>query len=197
MRVILASTSKTRAELLANAGVAFETVASGVDEDAIKASLESEGARPAEIAEVLAEIKAVRVSERLGEGLVIGADQVLDLGGAVLSKPSSLTEARAHLESLSGRAHTLATAVVIAERGAAVWRHIARPRLLMRPLSASFVTDYLEAEGDNILSSVGAYRLEGRGAQLFTGIEGDYFSVLGLPLLPVLDYLRQRGVLPR
>lgn len=142
----------------------------------------------------LAELKAIKVSAS-NPGFVIGGDQMLNLEGEAFDKPKDLEGARGHLRKLSGKAHTLETALVIAENGVPIWRHLARPKLTVRTLSEGFIDDYVEACGEALLSTVGAYQLEGRGAQLFTAIEGDYFSILGLPLLPLLDYFRTRGVL--
>ena len=193
--VILASASATRAELLRNAGLTLETVASGVDEEALKDALTQEGATPRDIADALAEAKAVKVSARRA-GLVIGSDTTLDLDGALYDKPGSLEEARAHLRAFRGRTHRLHTAAVIAEDGNAVWRRVETASLTVRDFSEDFLSKYMAAEGDALLGSVGCYRLEGLGAQLFSRIEGDYFSILGLPLLAILDYLRIRQVLP-
>ena len=193
--VILASASATRAELLRSAGLTLETVASGVDEEAQKDALKQEGATPRDIADALAEAKAVKVSARRA-GLVIGSDTTLDLDGALYDKPGSLEEARAHLRAFRGRTHRLHTAAVIAEDGNAVWRRAETASLTVRDFSEDFLSKYMAAEGDALLGSVGCYRLEGLGAQLFSRIEGDYFSILGLPLLAILDYLRIRQVLP-
>ena len=142
----------------------------------------------------LAELKALKVSSQRS-GLVIGGDQMLALGERAFDKPADLANARRHLEALSGQSHRLETAIVIAEDGAIVWKYLARPKLTMRALSEDFISSYLERTGEDVLSTVGGYKLEGLGSQLFTEIEGDYFSILGLPLLPLLDYLRTRGVL--
>ncbi|MEM7766043.1 MAG: Maf family protein [Pseudomonadota bacterium] len=192
--IILASASKSRQALLAGAGVQAEAVPAAIDEDAIRTAMRAEGASVADQAMALAELKAVRVSTAR-PGLVIGGDQMLGLGETAFDKPKSREDARSHLEALSGRAHRLETALVICENGSPVWRHLARPRLTMRPLSPAFIDHYLERVGDTILSTVGGYQLEGLGVQLFSEIEGDYFSILGLPLLPLLEYLRTRGVL--
>jgi len=166
----------------------------GVDEEALKAALRAEGLPVRDQAMALAEMKAVRVSQST-EGLVIGGDQMLALGDEAFDKPKDLAGARDHLRCLSGKGHTLETALVVCEQGAAVWRHLSRPRLQMRQLSEPFIDSYVARCGEALLSTVGAYQLEGLGSQLFTQIEGDYFSILGLPLLPLLDYLRIRGVL--
>jgi septum formation protein len=193
--LILASTSATRQRLLREAGLGFDSRAPGVDEDAVKASLKSEQAGAAQIAETLAELKALRVSARRPEALVIGADQVLDCNGVLFDKPPDLAHARAQLQALRGKPHILATTVCVAQNGARLWHHNAQARLVMRPFSDAFLDDYLKAAGADVLGSVGVYRLEGLGAQLFSRIDGDFFTILGLPLLPLLDFLRGRGVL--
>lgn len=195
MTVILASTSGTRAELLRNAGVNFTVVAPGVDEQAAKASLLGDGADPREVADALAQLKAEKVSRRY-PGLVIGADQTLDLDGALLSKSETLEAARAALMSLRGRTHRLHSAVVVARDGGAIWREVKTATLHVRDFSPAFLDDYLTREGEAALWSVGGYRLEGLGAQLFSRVEGDTFTVLGLPLFGLLDCLRLHGALP-
>lgn len=194
LKVILASGSASRRALLAASGVAAEAIAPNVDEESFRAALRAEKVSVRDQAMQLAEMKAVRVSGARS-GLVIGGDQMLALGDEAFDKPRDLAEARSHLVRLSGKSHTLETAIVVCEDGRPVWRHLARPRLTMRPLSPEFIDGYVEACGDSLLSTVGAYQLEGLGAQLFSQIEGDYFSILGLPLLPLLDYLRTRKVL--
>ena len=183
-----------RRAVLAAAGVEAETIKPNVDEDAAKASFRAAGMKVRDQAMQLAELKSVKVSMR-EPGLVIGCDQMLSLDGEAFDKPATLAEARNHLVKLSGKSHTLETAIVISEEGKPVWRHLARPKLTVRKLSEPFIESYVETVGEPLLSTVGAYQLEGCGAQLFTRIEGDYFSILGLPLLPLLDYLRTRGVL--
>lgn len=193
--IILASGSASRRALLRGAGVNAETVPPLVDEDAAKLAMRDEGLSVRDQAMQLAELKAQKVSAS-HPGLVIGGDQMLALGDEAFDKPRDLDGARTHLRRLSGQAHTLETAIAIAEDGQLVWRHLARPKMTMRHLSDTFIETYVETCGDALLTTVGAYQLEGRGAQLFSRIEGDYFSILGLPLLPLLDYLRTRGVLP-
>ena len=193
-RIVLASGSQSRRAVLAAAGVEADTVKPNVDEDAAKAAFRADGMSVRDQAMQLAELKSVKVSMR-EQGLVIGCDQMLSLDGEAFDKPVNLDDARNHLRKLSGKPHTLETAIVICEDGKPVWRHLARPRLTVRPLSGPFIESYVDTVGDPLLSTVGAYQLEGLGAQLFTRIEGDYFSILGLPLLPLLDYLRTRGVL--
>lgn len=193
--LILASKSTARAGVLASAGITFEQIVAGVDEDAIKAGLRAEGASPARQAELLAETKAIKVSRGRQE-IVLGADQILDLDGDAFDKPPSLEDARAQLLKLRGKSHTLQTALVACIEGAPVWRHIAQPRLTVRDFSDDFLDGYLASEGEGLLNSVGGYKLEGRGVQLFERIEGDFFSILGLPLLPLLSWLRDRRAIP-
>ena len=192
--IVLASGSMSRRGLLAAAGVVADSVKPLVDEDAAKAAMRQDGISVRDQAMALAELKAGKVSATR-PGLVIGGDQMLSLDNHPFDKPKSLHEARTHLQSLSGRTHILETAIVVCENGAPVWRHLARPRLTMRPLSDAFIDSYIDRVGEPLLATVGAYQLEGLGAQLFTEIEGDYFSILGLPLLPLLDYFRVRGAL--
>jgi septum formation protein len=188
--IVLASASAVRARLLRDAGVAFTAVSPGVDEDGVKAELLAAG--PRAIATRLAAAKALAVSAAPGD-LVIGADQTLELDGALVDKAASLSEARARLEALRGRVHTLHAAVALARGGTILWRGLASPVLTMRDVSDAFLDAYLAAEGEGLLGSVGCYRLEGRGVQLFAAIDGDYFAVLGLPLLPLLTALRDAG----
>lgn len=194
--LVLASQSRTRLALLRRAGMACRTERAGIDEDEIKRALRREGASAAEAAETLAELKAVKVSHRYPGALVIGADQILECAGEWFDKPADLDQARAQLSALRGRPHELATAVVVARAGARLWHHLARPRLHMRAFSDAFLDFYLAQVGRAVCESVGAYQLEGLGAQLFSQIEGDYFAILGLPLLPLLDFLRHHGVVP-
>lgn len=194
-RVILASKSTARAQLLAGAGVKFETVSSGVDEDAAKLELLAECAAPREIAGVLAELKAVAVSAASPGALVIGADQTLDFDGRLFDKALTLQEAEQRLRLLCGRSHELHAAVVVAKDGAVIWRATETAALHMRPFTDAFLSGYLERNADDVLSSVGCYRLEGEGVQLFDRIDGDYFTILGLPMLGLLQLLREHGVL--
>jgi septum formation protein len=193
--VVLASTSQVRAALLNAAGVAHETIASGVDEDEAKGRLLAAGAGPCEIAGHLAEAKALKVSRERPRAIVIGADQTLDLDGDLHDKARDLAEARRRLLQLRGRIHQLHCGVVAARHGAAVWRLTQSSRLEMRDFSDDFLDGYLARNGEAALSSVGCYQLEGEGAQLFERIEGDYFAILGLPLLPLLGFLRREGAL--
>jgi septum formation protein len=192
--LILASKSVTRRAVLDGAGVAYEAVGSGVDEDAAKAGLLAKKANPRQIAEALAEDKALAVSVGRPE-LVIGADQTLEFQGQLYDKVETVADARERLKLLRGKPHMLHSAVVVAQGGAAVWRETQSATLRMRDFSDAFLEDYLAAEGEAALGSVGCYRLEGLGVQLFSKIEGDYFTILGLPLMGLLDLLRRRGVL--
>ena len=194
MSLTLASTSSARRAVLAGAGVAFEAVSPGVDEEAAKAHLLAAGADPRAVAQALAEEKALAVS-RLRPGLVIGADQTLELDGALYDKVTSLAAAGERLRELSGKTHRLHAALAVARDGAVVWRETQSPNLTMRPLSDAFIEAYLAQEGEAALWSVGCYRLEGQGVQLFERIEGDYFAILGLPLMGLLHLLRREGVL--
>ncbi|MAF58904.1 MAG: septum formation protein Maf [Ponticaulis sp.] len=194
--IILASGSKIRATILQNAGVKFRVQTSRVDEDAFKDSMRAEGLSPMDQADYLAQVKSEKVSSQTS-GLVLGADQMLSLEGRGFDKPKSREEAFERLKEFSGKTHHLECAAVISENGEAVWRYIARPKLTMRRLSDEFINSYLDQIGDAAFESVGAYQLEGLGVQLFSSIEGDYFSILGLPLLQILDYLRERSVIAR
>lgn len=192
--LILASGSATRAKVLRDAGLSFEVEAPRVDEEAAKASLRKAGLGPRDQADALAELKALAVSRRRG-GFVLGADQMLALGEAAFDKPADLAAARAQLAALRGKTHILMTAAVLAKDGAVIWRHVATPKLTMRPFTDEFLDAYLASVGAGALASVGGYQLEGLGAQLFERVEGDFFSVLGLPLLPLLDVLRVHGAI--
>ena len=192
--VTLASTSKARRALLEGAGVTFEAVDSGLDEEITKAWLKDQGAWPRRIAEALAEAKALKASEGR-PGLVIGADQTLEFETGLYDKVATTDAARERLKLLRGKPHQLHSAVVVAQNGTAIWRDRVSATLTMRDFSDAFLEDYLAAEGEAALGSVGCYRLEGPGAQLFSRIEGDYFAILGLPLLGLLDFLREQGAL--
>lgn len=195
MTLILASASAARARMLDAAGVGISIDPGRVDEDAIKSAMHAEQAPPRDIADKLAELKALRVSARNPGAFVLGADQVLVLKDRMFDKPRDMDDARDHLQVLRGQTHQLLSAAVIVRDGAPVWRHIGQARLTMRPFSDAFLDDYLARFGDLALTSVGAYHLEGLGAQLFARVEGDYFTVLGLPLLEVLGFLRAQKVL--
>ncbi len=194
--VVLASASETRANLLARAGVVFTVEAARIDEDAIKAGARSEGASALDAATLLAEVKASRVARTNPGALVIGADQILVLGEEWFDKPDGMAAARDHLRRLSGAVHGLATAAVVVRDGRRLWHHASMPKLAMRPLSDAFIESYLADAGESVCNSVGAYQLEGLGAQLFARVDGDFFTVLGLPLLPLLAFLREHRVVP-
>lgn len=192
-RLILASRSAARRAMLTGAGVPYAAVDAGVDEDAIKASLE--GINPAELALELARAKALAVSRHDPEAWVLGSDQTLDFDGGMISKAKDLAEARHRLQSMRGHTHHLNSGVALAWGGAVVWSGVDTARMTMRRFSDELLDAYLEAEGEALLGSVGCYRLEGMGSQLFDRVEGDYFTVLGMPLWPVLAELRRAGVI--
>ncbi|HEY2708994.1 MAG TPA: Maf family protein [Caulobacteraceae bacterium] len=193
--IVLASKSASRAAVLTGAGVPFEAASPGVDEAEAKARLLADGAGPAAVAEHLAEAKAIAGSKLRPDALVIGADQTLDLDGRLFDKAESLAEARERLTVFRGRRHQLHSAVVVARAGEAVWRVVESPSLTMRDVSDAYLDAYIARNGETLLGSVGCYMLEGEGVQLFEAIEGDYFAILGLPLLPLLRFLRSAGAL--
>ncbi len=193
--LILASSSEIRHQLLSRAGVPHELRPARIDEDAVKTSLVAEGAPPRDIADQLAELKARKVAMARPGALVLGCDQVLDLGGVLLSKPADLTEAAEQLRSLSGRSHHLHSAAVIYEEARPVWRHVSRVRMTMRPLSEAFIAGYLARNPGAATDAVGAYHVEEEGVRLFARIEGDHFAIQGLPLVELLSYLVLRGFL--
>jgi septum formation protein len=193
--LILASQSASRTAMLSAAGVPFIAEPAYADEAALKAAMA--GARPRDLADALAELKALKVSARHPGALVLGSDSLAVLDdGSVLDKPATRDEARDHLRRMSGRHHDLVSAAVIAEGGRPVWRVVDAARIVVRPLSDPFIETYLDAEWPAIAGCVGCYRIEGPGVQLFAKVSGSQFTVLGMPLLPVLDYLRTREVLP-
>ncbi|MBU4434270.1 MAG: Maf family protein [Alphaproteobacteria bacterium] len=192
--VTLASRSAARQAILRDAGVAFEAVVAGVDEDAAKAGLLAEGGSPREVADALAEMKAVKVSTKR-PGLVIGADQTLDFAGRLIDKVETLDQARALLLELRGKTHKLHSAVVVAQGGRPIWRVVQSAKLSVRPFSDAWLDGYLARRGEHILHCVGCYELEGEGVQLFDAVDGDYFTILGLPLVGLLDFLRLHGAL--
>jgi septum formation protein len=184
-----------RARLLEGAGLAFVRQPADIDEDAIKRGLLSSGADAETLAAGLAEAKAVAVSAGAPGALVIGADQTLECGASLFDKPASEAEAARQLRSLGGRTHLLVSALSVARDGAVLWRHAEEARLTMRCLSDGFIADYLDRAGPAALDAVGSYHLEGLGVHLFSRIDGDYFAILGLPLLPLLDFLRREGAI--
>jgi septum formation protein len=191
----LASTSAIRRHLLTQAGISFEAIGSGVDEDAVKDAMRAEGASPRNQADKLAELKALKVSQRR-PGFVLGCDQILSFEGHSFDKAETLDEAFERLNQLRGKTHSLECAAVIAKDGQPVWRLVTSPKLTMRAFSDDFLRSYLDTYGQEALSSVGCYQFEGPGAQLFEKVEGDFFSILGLPLLEVLAFLRLHGEVP-
>jgi nucleoside triphosphate pyrophosphatase len=195
-KIVLASQSPFRRALLTNAGIDFVCMPPEIDERAVEAPLKDSGVTPEDVALVLATAKATDASERSGgEATVIGSDQTLSLGDEVFHKPADMEAARRHLLKLSGKTHQLNSAVVIARNGDTLWSHVGVARLTMRELSPAFIGRYLARVGDGALSSVGAYQVEGPGIQLFEKIEGDYFTIVGLPLLPLLTELRRLGAI--
>ncbi len=194
-RLILASASLSRRSLLTAADLCFEAVPAHVDEAEVKRAARADGMSVADTALALADRKAAFVANSNPAALVIGADQILVCDGAWFDKPPDQAAARAQLGALRGRSHILATCVVCRHGGARVWHHLAEPRLTMRRFSDKFLDAYLAAEGEAVTETVGAYRLEGRGAHLFEAVDGDHTAILGLPLLPLLGFLRQYGVL--
>ena len=196
MSLILASQSAGRRAMLTAAGVPHDAMAAGVDEDAAKAALLADGIGARDLADALAELKAVKLSTRKPGAMVLGCDQTLALDDSqLLDKAPDRAAAADQLRILSGRTHSLYSAAVIAEGGRAVWRSVDRAKMTVRPLSDAFIEAYLDMEYSHVAGCVGCYRIEGRGAQLFSRIEGSQFTIIGLPLLPLLDYLRTRGLL--
>ncbi len=195
--LILASGSEIRAQLLSNANVGYEIVKARVDEEMIKRSLQAEGATPRDVADALAEAKARKISLRRPEALVLGCDQVLDFNGTIFSKPETVDDARNQLMLLRGQRHMLLSAAVLYQNGEPVWRYVGVVRLFMRQFSNGFLEDYLDRNFDSIRHSVGGYKLELEGVRLFEKVDGDYFTVLGMPLVEILSYLTTRGDLPQ
>lgn len=193
--IILASQSKIRRELLVNAGVEFTCEKARVDEDALRESLIADQASGRVIADTLAEYKARRVSQRNPEALVIGCDQILEHDGVIFAKPTSADDLREQLQKLRGTRHQLLSAAVIYEAGEPKWRHIGVVRLQMRDFSDEYLDGYISRNWDEVQYSVGGYHLEGEGVRLFSSVNGDYFNVLGLPLIELLSYLTMRGIL--
>lgn len=194
-RLMLASGSRFRRAMLEAAGVDIDVSPAEIDERAVEGTLEGTGASPEDVAEVLAEAKALDVSERHPGRLVLGCDQTLSLGEELFHKPKDMEDARRHLLRLSGRTHRLNSAAVLARNGVAIWRHVGVASLTMRKLEPAFVGRHLARVGPMALNSVGAYQIEGEGIQLFEKIEGDHFTIVGLPLLPLLEELRELGAI--
>ena len=191
--LVLASGSEIRAQMLRNAGLRFDVQVPRIDEESIRHALEAEQASPRDIADTLAEMKARKVSDKMPGALVLGCDQVLALGSEVFGKPTDLDEARNQLRRLRNQSHTLLSAAVLYEDGEPKWRHVGIVRLRMRDMSDAYLEDYLARNWDSVRHSVGCYKLEEEGARLFTQVQGDYFTVLGLPLLELLNHLTLTG----
>ena len=194
-RLILASKSPFRSALLKNAGIEFSNESADIDERAVEAPLYETGATPEDVAQVLAEAKALDVSEKNPGAVVIGCDQTLSLGEEIFHKPADMEAAGRQLLQFSGKTHQLNSAVVLVKDGETLWRHVSVARMTMRALSPAFIGRYLGRGGESALSSVGAYQVEGPGIQLFEKIEGDYFTIVGLPLLPLLAELRKEQLI--
>lgn len=193
--IILASASSARRQMLAQAGITFKTRVARIDEESVKSSLMAEKALPKDIADTLAEMKAARVASQNPGAVVIGSDQVLDLDGLVLSKPVNLAQARAQLVQLRNRQHKLISAAVIYQNNIPIWRHAGETTLWMRDFSDLYLDQYLERTGAELFQTVGGYKLESEGVRLFSRIQGDYFNVLGMPLVEILNYLSASGII--
>jgi septum formation protein len=194
--LLLASQSAIRLTLLCNAGLDVQCHPARVDEEAIRAALQAEHATPRDIADALAEAKAMKLALRHPTGLILGCDQVLALGPRIFAKPESHAQARQHLLDLAGQTHQLLSAAVLYDHGEPIWRHVGTARLTMRQPTPAYLDAYLDRAWPAIGHSVGGYQLESEGIRLFSAIEGDYFTILGLPLLPLLDFLSLRGFIP-
>jgi septum formation protein len=193
--LILASGSDMRSQLMRNAGLSYSVIIPRIDEQNIKDALVAEGAHPRDIADALAEIKARKVSSNYNDAMTIGCDQILSIDGSILSKPASIDAARDQLRSLRAKRHMLLSAAVVYHEGKPIWRHVGQVRLRMRNVSDAYIDDYVDRNWDDIKSAVGSYKLESEGVRLFDSIEGDYFHVLGMPLLELLAFLTLRGVI--
>ncbi|AZV80069.1 Maf-like protein [Parasedimentitalea marina] len=193
--IVLASGSAIRAQLLRQAGIEFEVQYPDVDEEAFKSDLLGKGASPVNVADALAELKAIRISTQTSGSLVLGCDQVLDFEGRLLSKPETPDQALEQLTTMRGKQHMLLSAAVICRDGKPIWRHVGQVELHMRDSSDTYLRSYVSRNWDSILHAVGAYKLEEEGVRLFSAIDGDYFNVLGLPLMEVINYLALQGMI--
>lgn len=194
--LLLASQSSTRLALLQNAGLIVQAHPARIDEAALRAALTSEHASPRDIADALAEAKALKLARRHPDALVLGCDQILALGQHIFAKPASRSEARQQLTDLSGQTHHLLSALVLYHDSAPIWRHVGVARMTMRDASPAYLDAYLDRNWPELAQSVGCYQVESEGIRLFSAVEGDYFTILGLPLLPLLSYLSLRGFIP-
>ena len=193
--LLLASGSEVRAAMLRNAGIDIKVRKARIDEETIRGAMAAEGLSPRDMSDRLAELKALKVALRATDARVLGCDQVLEFGGECLSKPASPDEACSQILAMSGKTHLLHSAAVLVEYGQLVWRHVESARLHMRSLSVGYITDYVQRNWDSIRHCVGGYQLEAEGVRLFSRIDGDYFTILGLPLLPLLNHLALREVI--
>lgn len=193
--IVLASKSPHRYALMNNAGLKFKAIPADIDERAIEAAFQSEALTPADLAQKLADTKAIHVSEHHPDAMVIGSDQTLSLDGDLFHKHENMEHARRHLLKLSGKTHQLNSAICLAQNGKILWQHISVAYLTMRELSPEFIGRHLSRAGEDVLTSVGAYQLEKEGVQLFDKIEGDFFTIVGLPMLPLLNKLRQLDII--
>ncbi|MDG1290106.1 MAG: Maf family protein [Lentibacter sp.] len=192
-QIVLASGSAIRGQMLSNAGIAFEAIVPRVDEEMIKMALQAEQATPRDIADALAETKARKIGGKHPDRLVIGCDQVLDIEGQILSKPQTPEEVKEQLKALRGKRHSLLSSVVVYHELKPLWRHVGQVRLYMRDISDSYLNEYVDRNWPSLQSSVGGYKLEEEGVRLFSRIEGDYFTILGLPMIEMINYLTASG----
>lgn len=193
--LLLASGSETRARMLRNAGLPVDAYKARIDEETLRRSMAAEGVAPRDMADGLAELKAMKVAARAPEALILGCDQILEFDGVALAKPETPEIAMKQILAMAQQTHALHSAAVLIEHGRPVWRHVATARLTMRSLSRKYVAEYVTRNWETIRHSVGGYQLEAEGVRLFARIDGDYFTILGLPLLPLLEHLAQRGVI--
>jgi septum formation protein len=197
MALVLASTSLIRQQMLRAAGLSIEAVAPRVDEEIARLALQAEGANPRDMADALAELKARKVADRRPGDLVLGCDQVLEFEGTAFSKPETLEVAREQLRRMRGKSHRLMSAVVAYDNAEPVWRHVAEARLTMHAISDEYLEEYLARNWERVRDSVGGYKIEEEGVRLFSAVTGDHFTILGLPLLPLLAWLGTRGMIAR